>query len=189
MPLELAITRFVFVAIVLGNFGAKAATTSNDFRQLTASEKESQLFGDELLEEDWDLDEVPDSKIAMDLSAIIDHAVNRANTDEVDNEVGSHTGNVAIGPVYASSVSLFRTSDESIVIIGIYLVQDGGYYSGDQDLESHYFNTVEEAKAAGVDVKADVCWSGYSYYEWNGTSWTPFVNYDWEGRGLNWCGW
>lgn len=86
---------------------------------------------------------------------------------DISNEVGGDRPTVSIGNV-TYTVTLYVHPDGTILGGFVFARQAGGDYLDPQGAwEISHFETEAEAIAAGVDVKADVSWTGQATYEFD----------------------
>ena len=78
--------------------------------------------------------------------------------------------------------------DGKTVALTLSLLQSGGESEEGAPPKKHY-ETSEEAKKAGLNVKADVEWQVHSYFEWNGKTWKTLKIDIYDEGGFSWSGW
>ena len=165
-----------------------AEITLSEWKALEKYDKEMAIHDDKLDVWEDEAENVPDEKIKAQLEAMVEDALKNIYTEEVENDVSNSEIIVTIGEPELSTVYLYSI-DEKIQVIGLSFYQSGGATENHEPAEETHFDTPEEAEAAGIDVGADVCWSGNAYFLWDGKNWEPLSYTDWEGRGFSWCGW
>lgn len=165
-----------------------AEITLSEWQAMDQNDKENAIHNEKLDEWEDDPENVSDEKIKAQLEFMVEDAIDNIHTEEIENEVDASGMIVTIGEPELSTVYLYSI-DEKTVVVGLSLFQNGGATENEEPPEEYHYETVEEAEAAGIDVGADVCWSGKAYFLWDGETWSPLSYTNWEGRGFSWCGW
>lgn len=139
-------------------------------------------------------DDVPLANINGGIRRQINTAIKIVSA-EMDTDVSNETdptgsGIVAIGePKYHFRLVTLKATGE-LLGVAIDVRQEGGAVrdergDGDEDRYQHHYASKEEAKAAGVDVEADVSWSGVAIFDFSSGR-LKKLSVD---PGLTWTGW
>lgn len=182
------VIKFLLVAVALYSGLAVAAVTLSAWKSMDVYEQMAAIFADELEYEEFDPKQVPDAKTSEALEELSADALANISTDEIGGDIDGMETIVSIGEPQLSSVNLYRVEGK-VVAIQLYFHQNGGSTKDDQSPEQSHYDTEAEAKAAGIDTTADVCWSANAFYAWDGKEWISLGYETSEGRGFNWCGW